>query len=204
MLAAAAVIAVSTFVALGDVAPAIKQDIRYAGAKNFVGRPVAGYERAVCLLTRPAAEALAKAQEDLAPLGLGLLVYDCYRPQRAVDDFVAWAQDARALKGKREYYPNVEKKDLFTKGYIAAKSGHSRGSTVDATIEGLDMGTPWDLFDERSHFASAAPSKQARANRLLLRSVMERRGFKGLAEEWWHFTLSSQPYPATYFDDPVR
>lgn len=204
MVAAAAALAVSTFVALGDVAPAIKQEIRYAGSKNFLARPVAGYEAPKCLLTPPAAASLALVQKDLEALGLGLRVYDCYRPQRAVDDFVAWAKDAKALKGKREYYPNVDKKDLFAKGYIAEKSGHSKGSTIDVTIDGLDMGTPWDLFDERSHFASPAVPKQARANRLLLRSLMERRGFKGLTEEWWHFTLSSQPHPSTYFDEPVR
>lgn len=202
--ASLAVVAVSTFVALSGVAPGVVQEIRYAGSDNFVGRPIAGYEAPKCLLTRPAAEALGQVQKDVEALGLSLRVYDCYRPQRAVDDFAAWARDPKALKGRRRYYPKVDKKDLFVKGYIAAKSGHSKGSTVDVTIDGLDMGTPWDLFDERSHYASPDVPRQARANRLLLRASMEKRGFKGLAEEWWHFTLSSQPFPSTFFDEPVR
>lgn len=204
MSSALAAVFLSSFVALGDVSPAIEQEMRYAGADNFVGRPVAGYEAPKCLLTRAAAEALGSVQKDVEALGLGLKVYDCYRPQRAVDDFVAWAKDPKALKGRRKYYPRVDKKDLFAKGYIAETSGHSKGSTVDVTLAGLDMGTDWDLFDPRSHFASRDVPAQARANRLLLRSLMEKRGFKGLTEEWWHFTLSSQPFPSTWFDEPVR
>lgn len=192
MPAAAFAVAVSTFVALSGVAPSVKQEMRYAGSRNFLGRPVAGYEAPKCLLVPKAADALALAQKDLEALGLSLRVYDCFRPQRAVDDFVAWA------KG------NKERQDLFAKGYIAAKSGHSRGATVDLTIDGLDMGTPFDAFDERSHAASLRVSRQARANRLLLKSLMEKRGFRGLSEEWWHFTLVDEPFPNTYFDEPVR
>ncbi len=142
-----------------EVEPSIRADIRYAGSNNFVGGPVDGYEGATCLLSRPAAEALARVQRDLAAEGLGLLVYDCYRPQRAVDHFVRWAEDTTDARTKAEFYPNVDKSRLFDEGYIAERSGHSRGSTVDLTLvrdgtaEALDMGTPYDFFDPRSRVA---------------------------------------------------
>jgi D-alanyl-D-alanine dipeptidase len=211
---------------LGDVAPGVAVDMRYAGADNFTGRPVRGYGAPRCLLTGPAAEALARAQLDLAPFGLGLLVYDCYRPQRAVDAFVAWARTPDDPARRPAYYPAVPKAELFARGYIAARSSHSRGSTVDVTLVplgprrptgarpsdcrkldgplapdgSLNMGTTFDCFDERSHPADAAVSAEARRNRLLLRLAMEKQGFVPYPQEWWHFTLRGEPYPAAAFD----
>jgi len=197
------------FVAIAQVDPGIAQDIRYAGAVNFVGAPIDGYERPVCLLTRPAAQALAAVQQDLRAEGLGLRVYDCYRPQRAVDHFVRWAADPSDQRTRETFYPRVAKQELIARGYIAERSGHSRGSTVDVTLVGadgapLEMGTPFDLFDERSHTGSLAVPAEARANRERLRAAMERRGFRNLAVEWWHYTLADEPYPDRVFDVPVR
>jgi D-alanyl-D-alanine dipeptidase len=163
----------------------------------------------VCLLTRPAAQALAAVQQDLRSSGLGLRVYDCYRPQRAVDHFVRWAADPGDQRTRETFYPRVPKQELIARGYIAERSGHSRGSTVDVTLVAadgapLEMGTPFDLFDERSHTASLAVPAEARANRERLRAAMERRGFRNLAVEWWHYTLADEPYPDRGFDVPVR
>jgi zinc D-Ala-D-Ala dipeptidase len=198
------------FVDLAVVAPTIRVDVRYAGADNFVGRPVDGYQRPRVILTVPAARALARAQETLAPFGLGLLVYDGYRPQRAVDHFVRWGRDLADQVTKPEYYPEVDKARLFAEGYIAERSGHSRGSTVDLTLvdlatgEPLDMGSPWDYFDPRSWPHSPAVSAAARAHRLLLRSVLGAQGFRPYEQEWWHFTLENEPFPANYFDFPIE
>ncbi len=192
------------FVRLESLEPSIIFDIRYAGSENFLGRPVRGYLAPACLLSRPAAEALSRAQAELRQVGLGLRVFDCFRPQRAVDDFVTWGGDLSDQKMKASYYPRVEKAEVFKLGYIAARSGHSRGSTVDLTIEGLDMGTPYDFFDENSHTESPRVSASVRANRLRLRGLMERHGFKNLPEEWWHYTLVGEPHPETYFDFDLR
>lgn len=197
--------------------PSIRVDMRYAGADNFVGEPVDGYEAARCLLTRPAAEALARVQRSLADERLGLLVYDCYRPQRAVDHFVRWAQDTGDLRTKATHYPNVDKARLFEQGYIAERSGHSRASTVDLTLvrfssgtgptaaaEPLDMGTPYDFFDPRSNTESPDVTESQLANRLRLRDAMEAGGFRNYAAEWWHYTLRDEPWPDGYFDVVVR
>ena len=209
---AAAACQTPRLVPLADLAPDVSQDLRYAGPDNFVGAPIDGYERPVCLLTEPAARALAEVERDLAPQGLGLRVFDCYRPARAVAHFARWAHDLSDQRTKPRYYPHVEKAELFEKGFIAERSSHSRGSTVDATLveeraDGglgeLDMGTPFDLFDARSATAADVPAA-ARANRQLLRESMERRGFRNLAAEWWHYTLADEPYPERYFDVPVR
>lgn len=194
------------FVDASVTVPGLRVEMRYAGAHNFVGRRVDGYAEPVCLLTRQAAEALARAQAELAPSGLGLKVFDCYRPQRAVAHFARWAGDLGDQSTKAEFYPNVEKSQLFALGYIAERSGHSRGSTVDLTIIDLasgaeiDMGSPFDLFDARSWPTDQSVSAAARANRLMLQSLMTRHGFRPLREEWWHFTLNAEPYPETYFD----
>jgi len=199
-----------SFVEAGTAVPGLVVDMRYAGSRNFVGRPIAGYEAPICLLTREAAAALAAVQRDLAASGLGLKVYDCYRPARAVADFAAWARDLEDQATKPEYYPNVEKDQLFALGYIAERSGHSRGSTVDVTLVDLatgaelDMGTPYDLFDPRSWPSDTSVSAEAQANRRALQAAMAARGFRPLREEWWHFTLEGEPYPETYFDFPVR
>ncbi len=200
----------SGFVDITALNPSIRTEMRYTGPENFLGRPVNGYEAAKCLLSEEAARALVTVQQELAAFGLGLKAFDCYRPQRAVDDFVRWAKDLNDTKMKAAYYPDVRKSELFEKGYIAARSGHSRGSTVDLTLvdaetgKALDMGTPFDFFGPRSWPKSRAVTAQQRANRLLLRSVMLKHGFRPLEEEWWHFTLKNEPYPKTYFDFPIR
>lgn len=200
----------TAFVNAAGVVPGLVVEMRYAGAHNFVGRPIAGYEAPVCLLTRQAATALAAVQAELRPFGLGLKVYDCYRPTRAVANFAAWARDLSATSERAEFYPNIDKSRLFELGYIAERSGHSRGSTVDLTIVDLttgaeiDMGSPFDLFDTRSWPTDQTVGPAQRANRLMLQSVMRSHGFRPLQQEWWHFTLEREPYPRTYFDFPVR
>lgn len=199
------------FVFVDVVVPGIRQDIRYAGNNNFVGRPVIGYVAQRAVLTKPAAQALAAVQADLQPFGLALLVFDAYRPQQAVDDFVAWSKDDSDTKTKATYYPRVAKASLFPEGYIAERSGHSRGSTIDLTIvsttapfQPLDMGTPFDFFGPESWPDYAGATIQQRANRLLLRSLMMRHGFNPYAQEWWHFTYSNEPFPQTYFNFVVE
>jgi D-alanyl-D-alanine dipeptidase len=189
--------------------PGLVADIRYAGSHNFVGRPIDGYEKPACLLTTAAADALAGAARELAPRRLVLKVFDCYRPTRAVAHFVRWARDFADNAGKPEFYPDIDKRNLFKQGYIATHSGHSRGSTVDLTLahaDGaeLDMGTPFDLFSPRSWPSDASVGSEARANRALLAAVMRRHGFVRYAKEWWHFTLANEPFPHTYFDFPVQ
>lgn len=198
------------FVNLAEVAPGIRQDVRYFSADNFVGEPITGYQAPAIYMTREAATALRTVQSELAPFGIGLKVFDAYRPQQAVDHFVRWARDLDDQRMKARYYPNVAKADLFSDGYIAARSGHSRGSTVDLTLvalatgEELDMGTPWDYFDLASWPDSDLVTVQQQANRLLLRRAMLAAGFQPLTTEWWHFTLTGEPYPDTYFDFPVQ
>lgn len=174
--------------------------MRYAGRDNFIGSPVDGYAASVCYLTNEAADALKKVQQSLKEESLGLIVFDCYRPQRSVDHFVRWAKDLNDTKMKSLYYPDIAKKKLFKKGYIAARSGHSRGSTVDLSIEGFDMGTPFDFFDVRSHTDSSEVTRQQHKNRMKLKQVMEANGFQNYAQEWWHFTLKDEPFSKTYFD----
>jgi len=196
----------SDFVDAATVVPGLAVEMRYAGAHNFVGRPIHGYQAQVCWLTRQAATALAQVQADLARFRLGLKVYDCYRPTRAVADFEAWAHDLNDQAHKAEFYPDVDKSQLFALGYIADRSGHSRGSTVDLTVidratgAELDMGSPFDLFSPRSWPESDAVNPQQRANRLMLQSVMRAHGFNPLQQEWWHFTLAHEPHPRTYYD----
>jgi zinc D-Ala-D-Ala dipeptidase len=221
------------FVALSDVAPPILQDIRYATRHNFVGRRIDGYLEPTCILTRQAAEGLRQVQARLRKQGYTLKVYDCYRPQRAVDHFVRWAKDLADEKMKAEFYPNVAKDRLFAEGYIAEKSGHSRGSTMDLTVVKLpprfqrpyfpgeplepcfaprnqrfpdntvDMGTGYDCFDPLAHTDNPAITGVARTNRDVLRNAMTTAGFRNLPEEWWHYTLDNEPFPDTYFDFPV-
>ncbi len=195
-----------------DSIPGLVVDLRYFGDDNFVGRRIDGYEANRLLLTRPAATALAGVQAELRALGLTLVVFDAYRPQRAVDDFVRWAADETDRTTKARYYPDVPKDQLFAKGYIAAKSSHSRGSTLDLSIaelrdgtpQLLEMGTPFDFFGPTSAPLSADVSAQARAHRLLLRTLMMQHGFEPYEHEWWHFTLANEPFPDTYFDFPIR
>ena len=192
------------FVEIRTIDPTIAVEARYAMSYNFIGRPIAGYHAEKCFLTPEAASALGKVQGELRAYGMSLKVYDCYRPQRAVNDFIAWAKDESDQKMKKEFYPRVDKRDAFKLGYIAEKSGHTRGSTIDLTIAGLDMGTTYDFFDELAHTANPNVSAEARRNRLLLKSVMEKFGFRGYEYEWWHFTLANEPFPDTYFDVEVK
>ena len=197
------------FVDAATVVPGLILDMRYAGSHNFVGRPIDAYEAPRCLLTKAAADALADVARDLAPRGLVLKVFDCYRPTRAVANFVRWARDVDDTVGKKEFYPAIDKRTLFQNGYISSRSGHSRGSTVDLTlarVDGheLDMGTPFDFFSPLSWAAAGGIGSEAKANRALFAAAMRRRGFRPYEKEWWHFTLSHEPFPATYFDFPVR
>lgn len=198
------------FVNVADVVPDVVIEARYAGYFNFVGHPIAGYEAPMCLLTRKAAEALARVQATLKTVSLGLKLYDCYRPTRAVAEFVRWAKDLQDIQMKPEFYPELDKSQLFPKGYIAEKSSHSRGSTVDLTLVVLPakvdvyMGTGFDFFSPRSWPDDLEQPAQARANRLLLSSLMQLHGFKPYPYEWWHFTLADEPYPDSYFDFPVK
>jgi zinc D-Ala-D-Ala dipeptidase len=198
------------FVDAGTVVDGLVVDMRYFGDQNFVGGRIDGYERGRCVLSAPAAGALAAVQHDLAAHGLGLKVFDCYRPQRAVAHFVRWAQRIDDVKRKREFYPDVDKRDLFKEGYISERSGHSRGSTVDLTLvrradkRELDMGSPFDFFSPKSWPSDTGVGAQAQANRALLAAAMTRGGFRPYDKEWWHFTLVDEPFPDTYFDFPVR
>jgi D-alanyl-D-alanine dipeptidase len=199
----------AAFVDAATVAPGLIADMRYAGSHNFVGRPIDGYEAPRCLLSKPAAAALAEVARDLAPRGLRIKVFDCYRPTRAVANFVRWARDLRDTAGKTEFYPDVDKRTLFRDGYIAALSGHSRGSTIDLTLASddgheLDMGTPFDFFSVKSWPSAATVTAEQHANRMVLAAAMRRHGFRAYDREWWHFTLRGEPFPETYFDFPVR
>ncbi|MFJ3106793.1 M15 family metallopeptidase [Streptomyces sp. NPDC086835] len=221
------------FVPLTSIDPTVIQEMRYATHHNFVGEPIDGYRKPVCLLARPTGEALHQAQVKLLKRGYSLKVYDCYRPQRAVDQFVRWAGDLHDEKMKKEFYPRVDKTALIPDGYIAEKSGHSRGSTVDLTLVRLpaaaaspyrpgqklapcyaaqserfsdtsvDMGTAFDCFDTLSHTDDRRIQGVQRANRQLLKQTLEAEGFINLPEEWWHFTHEPESFPNTYFNFPV-
>jgi zinc D-Ala-D-Ala dipeptidase len=198
------------FIDAATVVKGLVVDMRYYGAHNFVGERIDGYEQPRCLVAQQAGAALAAIQHDLAARGLGLKVFDCYRPARAVAHFVRWARDLADMRRKSEFYPTVDKRELFRLGYIAEHSGHSRGSTLDLTLvhstDGgeLDMGTPFDVFSPKSWPSNTSVSTHARQNRVLLAAAMKRRGFAPYNEEWWHFTLKREPYPKTYFDFVVR
>jgi zinc D-Ala-D-Ala dipeptidase len=198
----------ASFVDAAAVVPGLVVEMRYFGDDNFVGSRIDGYEKPLCLLTRPAAQALAAVARDLAPRGLKLKVFDCYRPQRAVAHFLRWARAVDDLRNKETFYPDMEKSQLFTDGYIATYSGHSRGSTVDLTLVGsgdeLDMGTPFDFLGPRSAASDPTVSAEAYSNRALLAAAMSSRGFRPYHKEWWHFTLRTEPFPDSYFDFPVR
>jgi len=194
------------FVDVAAVVPGVAADLRYAGEDNFVGARIDGYRAARCILTRQAAEALAVVQKDLAERGLGLKLFDCYRPKRAVAHFARWARDLAATSTKARYYPAVDKRNLFKEGYIAHRSGHSRGSTVDLTLVRLanrvelEMGTPFDFFSPKSWPSDRSITADQQFNRRILFEAMTRRGFRDDDKEWWHFTLANEPFPKTYFD----
>ena len=196
------------FVDLGTYIPGVAVEARYATAHNLTGHPLAGYcaEKAFC--TVEAANALVKAAEVFRQMGYGVLIYDAYRPQKAVDDFVTWSQEPENFATKAEFYPALEKTDLFPMGYIARQSGHTRGSTIDLTLTKngvpIDMGTCFDLMDDLSHHGAAGVTEAQEQNRALLRSVMCWAGFAPYENEWWHYRLMTEPYPDTYFDFDIE
>lgn len=200
----------ASFVDIGAAVPNLVADLRYFGPRNFVGEKIDGYEQPVCLLTKEAATALAAVQRDLAPKGLGLKVFDCYRPVRAVAHFMRWAKNIADIRTKKEFYPEMDKRNLFRDGYLSSRSAHSRGSTVDLTLVRLadkgelDMGTPYDFFSQRSWPSDTHIGAEAQANRKMLAGAMRAHGFRPYEKEWWHFTLRNEPFPDTYFDFPVR
>lgn len=193
-----------------DIAPTIQRELRYCNHNNFVGIPVDGYEEDILITSTLAAKALKKVQDELAKKELSLKVFDAYRPQSAVNHFVRWARTSNDTIRKHQYYPKLNKRNLFKLGFIASKSGHSRGSSIDLTIvdlktgEELDMGSPFDFFGEISSTYSKKITKKQLQNRLLLRAVMIKHGFRPYNKEWWHFTLNNEPFPKTYFDFPIR
>ena len=198
------------FVYVRDVVPSICIELSYCGRDNFVGKRIDGYITEQAILTEQATAALGKVQADLEAQGFGLKIYDAYRPKRAVRHFYRWSRDPRDERLKQVYYPDIDKRDLFRAGYIARRSSHTRGSTVDLTIidlisgEELDMGSIFDFFSPLSWSNyNRIPPKQ-KANRKLLCSTMMRYGFKPFWMEWWHFTLKNEPFPRTYFDFEVR
>jgi D-alanyl-D-alanine dipeptidase len=221
------------FVYLRDIDPAIVQDIRYAGSHNFVGRPVTGYLAAECILSAPAANAVAAAQKILAGKNLSLIVWDCYRPKRAVADFLRWSRDPAHAEMKAEFYPRTGKQQLFAQGYLAARSAHSRGSTVDLGIvpagsssapppdsaqplkactapkgerfeDGtIDFGTGYDCLDPLGNTSNPLVGETAQHNRQTLKSLMKAAGFRSYAREWWHFELVNEPFGGDGFDFEV-
>ena len=198
------------FVYVESIIPTIKVELRYLSHQNFIGKPIDGYVKDVAILSEAATLALKQVQSELEAYNLSLLIYDAYRPQRAVNNFVRWAKDLNDTINKHQYYPDVSKKDLFKHEYIASRSGHSKGSTLDITIvdnstcEALDMGTPYDFFGKESWVKNTNLSAQQLANRLLLQTVMHKYGFRHYPQEWWHFTLRGEPFPNTYFDFVVE
>ena len=200
----------SQFVMLADAVPDAILEIRYFGTYNFVGTRIDGYQEPTALLTREAADSLQAVSKDVMALGYRLKIYDAYRPQKAVDHFVRWAANIPDTLMKPYFYPDLDKSVLFVKGYIAKKSGHTRGSTVDLTLfdmnteKEVDMGGTFDWFGPESHpdFRGITPAQFA--NRMILRRAMMRHGFKPISSEWWHFTLKNEPFPNTYFTFPVK
>ncbi|UHQ56026.1 M15 family metallopeptidase [Microbulbifer sp. YPW16] len=188
----------------------IRVEMKYFTGDNLVGEPLDGYRANHCLLVPVAAEALQKVADDLARRGLGLEVFDCYRPQRAVDHFVRWAGAPEDFSTKSQFYPREKKSQMFERGYIAERSGHSRGATVDLGLynlqsgESLDMGTGFDFMDERSATAFPLENPEAVRNRQLLKDSMAAHGFVNYAQEWWHYTYKPEPWPEQYFDIPVE
>lgn len=198
------------FVYLNDVDASIQKELRYLSSNNFIGKPIDGYINNCIIVSKPTAKALLKIQAKLKKEGLGLKIYDAYRPQQAVDHFVRWAKVLNDTLMKQQYYPKVAKSQLFNLGYIASKSGHTRGSTVDLTIielktgKELDMGSPYDFFGSKSHPFYRKITEKQKENRMLLRRMMLKNGFKPYDNEWWHFTLREEPYPKTYFNFSVQ
>ena len=199
----------SAFVLLADYVPAIIQEIRYYSTYNFIGDRIDGYEEPCAILTMEAARALKSVSNEMNVMGYRLKVFDAYRPAAAVKHFVLWGLEDTDIRMKPFFYPDLDKEELFMRGYIASRSSHSRGSTVDLTLfdmrtgKELDMGSPFDYFSEVSHPDYTGITKEQYENRMLLRNAMLRNGFEPYDCEWWHFTLRDEPFPDTYFEFPV-
>ena len=199
----------SAFVLLADYVPAIVQEIRYYSTYNFIGERIDGYEEPCAIITKQAARALKSVSNEMNVQGYRLKVFDAYRPASAVKHFVLWGIEDTDIRMKPYFYPDLQKQELFMKGYIASKSSHSRGSTVDLTLldmktgKEVDMGSPFDMFSEVSHPDYKGITEEQYENRMQLRNVMIRNGFEPIDCEWWHFTLRDEPFPDTYFEFPV-
>lgn len=197
------------FVNIKDVIPEAQTEIRYATTHNFVGEVINGYEEPIAIMTKEAAAALMGANNDLKEQGYTVKIFDAYRPQSAVNHFVSWASDYDDQRMKSEFYPEIDKSSLFSNGYIASYSNHSKGSTIDLTLvdlttgEEVDMGGSFDYFGTLSHPDYSGISSEQYENRMTLRNAMINNGFSPLSTEWWHFSLNNDPYPGTYFDFPV-
>lgn len=198
------------FVYVKNLIPEVILEMRYAGNNNFIGTPITGYKAPEAILTRPAAEALILVQQELKEKGYKLKIFDAYRPQRAVNEFVTWAGREEDTLMKPRFYPEVDKKDLFSLGYISSRSGHSRGSTVDLTLvdagneKPVDMGGTYDFFGEISHHTTEKITEKQHENRELLKNTMSKHGFRPYPKEWWHYTYRLEPFPDTYFDFVVE
>ncbi|MBO4838389.1 MAG: M15 family metallopeptidase [Lachnospiraceae bacterium] len=199
----------SGFVLLADHVPGVMQEIRYYTSYNFIGDRIDGYEEPCAIITREAAWALSEVANELNVQGYRLKIFDAYRPVKAVKHFVLWGIEDLDLRMKPFFYPDLEKQELFAKGYIAKLSSHSRGSAVDLTLLDMktgreaDMGSPFDLFDPVSHPDYTGITQEQYDNRMVLRHAMLRHGFQPIDCEWWHFCLKDEPYPDTYFEFPV-
>ena len=198
------------FVYLKDIDDSIIVDLKYYSSENFTGRFVDGYLANKAILTNEAGISLSNAQKDFNKLGYTLILYDAYRPQSAVDFFVQWSSDLNDTIFKNKYYPDINKSSLFELGYIAYKSGHSRGSTVDITLveissgKEIDMGSPYDFFGFESSHDYENISITQKNNRKLLLDIMTNNGFSSYSKEWWHYTLIDEPFPTTYFDFTIN
>lgn len=198
------------FIYVSDIVPDVQLDIRYYSSDNFVGAKVDGYEAPIAILSRPAATALKKASDQSMKQGYRLKIFDAYRPQMAVNHFIRWAADTTDIKTRAIYYPNMDKEHLFSKGYIASRSSHSRGSTIDLTLidhktgKEVDMGSRFDFFDPVSHHDAATLTHEQIINRETLKTIMQAQGFKTYPWEWWHYTLENEPFPDHYFNFPIR
>ena len=199
----------SGFVLLSDLVPQAIQEIRYFSTYNFIGERIDGYEEPCALITAEAARALKSVSNELGVIGYRLKVFDAYRPTAAVKQFVFWALEDNDVRMKPYFYPDINKEDTISLGYIASRSSHSRGSTIDLTLldmqtgKELDMGTAFDFFGELSHPDNRDVTNEQYENRMLLQRAMVRNGFVPYECEWWHFTLENEPYPDTYFSFPV-
>jgi D-alanyl-D-alanine dipeptidase len=198
------------FVYARDIIPDLKVELRYYTSNNFVGKRVDGYKSNKLILTKQTALALKQVQAELQSQNLWLKVYDGYRPQQAVNHFMLWAKHLNDTINKKNFYPDVEKENLFLEEYIATRSGHSRGSTVDLTIvdgntgKPLNMGSAYDFFGEASWVDYQNITDRQKVNRELLQTIMLKHGFRNYPKEWWHFTLRREPFPDTYFDFPIK